>query len=230
MPACLLVALATAASSVASLHGELLSTASTRETASDAFFPAHIALPLATPSPHSTPALHSSDPCRQLGLVGVAALHLSPTVPATLALYAPSATSAQQQPAVLVIRLAVHTAPQRLQQAVRAALSSAVETATGTEWDCIASCTQLDSALASLYLPSLAAASQPDCSAAPSRSLLPPGTTVSLELAGRGVLRVWLNSLLAASIESRVLSHATFACLAPLCTIEQRSKSEPQRH
>ena len=218
-PASLAVLLTTAVSSVALSHDQPLSSSSSSvEAAPSASFPARIR----PPSSSSAAVVGSSDPSMQLVLVGVGALRMSSAQSAAIAMYRPSPAAERNQPTVLLVRLSGPTTPQQLQQAVRAMLSPAVQAATGTQWDNITSCTQLDTALASLYLPPAS-----HLTSSSSHIVLPSGTTVSLELSeGRGMLRVWLNERLAGSIESRMLSHATLAALAPLCTLQSQSAAK----
>ena len=197
-----------------------LNSSSYSDTAADAALPLSIRLPSqravlvdASSPPATATALH---------LVGVGALRLSSDHSAPMALYQSPPHHGTPQSAVIVIKLSVSTPPHHVQRAVRQVMAPAVESTTGTEWDNIASCSQLDTALASLYLP---ASSQLSRSSLPPPSpdthhTLPAGTAVLIELSGR-LLRVWLNGNLACAIDSRMLNKAALASLAPLCTLER---------
>ena len=165
----------------------------------------------------------------KLQLVSVGCFRLSSDQSAAIALYRLAPLGGHDQQAVLLIRLTGSTTAGDVQRAVRQLLAPAVEAATGTEWDNITSCSQLDAALTGLYLPPLRPSSTSSLSTSlsprlsvnsrrsNSHSALPAGTTLSIELTGRS-LRVWLEDRLVCAIESRMLNNAALASLTPLCT------------
>jgi len=127
---------------------------------------------------------------------------------------------------VIAVQLTAATTGRQVQETVRRVLSPAVEAATGTEWDDITSCSQLDTALAGLYVPPAPRSSLP--SPPPPSSTpptLPAGTLLLVELTGR-LLHVWLNSRLVCSLDSRMLNAAVVASLSPLCSQQHRQPSE----
>ena len=161
-------------------------------------------------------------------LVGMGSITLSSDRSAAIALYQPPPHSRQPPSAVLLVRLSCATPSLQLQQALRRVLAPAVEAATGTDWDNIASCSQLDTALASMYVPppprptvssppAVFAASSSLDSDYPPQPTLPAGTAMLIELSGP-MLRVWLSDRLVCAIQSRMLATAALASLAPLCT------------
>ena len=193
-----------------------LDVSSVAEATTGLLFPLLLTLPSQQSSVGSTLPMGTS-----MHLVGVGSFRLSSSQSAAVGVYRPAPHDSLNQHAAVVVRLSGSTQPVELQRSLQKLIAPAVESATGTGWDNITSCSQLDTALAGLYLPPPSRSSGPPAPPLARRpssnTALPAGTLLSVELSGR-MLRVWLNQRLVCEIDSRMLNAAVLASLFPLCT------------